>query len=156
MLDIRKELSQDHEDHEVQLLHLAQAVEEKLPADELRRRWVNFEENLVEHLDTEERSLFRVAVQAHRHEIEQLQSEHRKIRQAVIGLSVAVELHRLRKEALDELRLLLRMHTAHEERSLHQWLEADQGILARRGVLAIRARRERASARMKVVAKVGV
>jgi hypothetical protein len=149
-MHINHELSQDHEDHEVLLLHLAQALAAKRPAAELRRCWVNFEENLFDHLDTEERTLFAVVEQAHRLELAQLRAEHRQIRQAVIGLSVSIELHTLRTEAIDELRTLLLAHHTHEERSLHRWIETDQGILARRGILATRARRERSSARMKV------
>ncbi|HEY3666825.1 MAG TPA: hypothetical protein VGL19_12520, partial [Polyangiaceae bacterium] len=95
-----------------------------------------------------------VAAQAHRLEIEQLRAEHRQIRQAVVGLSVSIELHTLKKEAIDELIALLRLHNEHEERSLHRWLEQDEGILARRGVLAIRSRRERSSARLKAASKV--
>lgn len=152
-LDIRKELSQDHEDHELLLLYLAQAVEAQRPPTELHRCWAAFEENLFEHLETEERALFSVAAQAHRREIEQLQCEHRHIRYAVHALGASIELQTLRKEAIDELRSLLKAHTSREERSLHHWLEVDQGIMARRGVLAIRARRERASARMRVAPK---
>jgi len=153
-MDIKRELSQDHHDHERLLLQLGQSLEAKEPTAELRRHWVAFEENLFDHLDTEERSLFSVATQAHRLEIEQLRSEHRQIRHAVVGLAVSIDLHTLRKEALDDLLALLKTHHAHEERSLHDWLERDQGVLARRGVLAIRARRERSSARMKVAPKV--
>jgi len=152
-MDIKRELLRDHEDHESLLQQLARAIETKRPTAELRHCWVAFEENLFDHLDTEERFLFTVTAQAHRLEIEQLRSEHRQIRQAVIGLSVSIELNTLKKQAIDDLRDLMLAHGAHEERSLHQWLEADEGVMAQRGVLAIRSRRERSSARLRLVAK---
>jgi len=153
-MDVRTELLQDHADHEELLADLAHAIEARQSGAELRRLWSTFEDNLFDHLDTEERSLFTVAAQAHRLEIEQLRSEHRRIRQAVVSLSVSIELNTLKKQSIEELRQDLRAHSEHEERSLHRWLEADEGVLAYRGVLAIRSRRERSSARLRAAAKV--
>jgi len=153
--DAKKELTQDHEDHQALLRDLANSIDANEPGAELRRRWLAFEENLLDHLDTEERALFSVAVQAYRLEIERLRTEHRQIRQVAVGLGVAAELHSLKRPAVDELRDMLRAHNEHEERSLHRWLAEDEGVLARRGVLAIRSRRERSSARIRVAAKVG-
>ncbi len=155
MTDVKRELSHDHEDHRALLQDLANSIDAKEPGAELRRRWLAFEENLLDHLDTEERALFSVAVQAHRLEIERLRAEHRQIRQVAVGLSVAAELHSLKRPGIDELLDMLRAHNEHEEHSLHRWLEDDEGVLARRGVLAIRSRRERSSARIRVSAKVG-
>jgi hypothetical protein len=156
MLDVRRELHRDHEDHEVLLEQLVFAVESRQPFVEVRRCWSEFEENLFDHLDTEERYLFTVADQAHRLEIAQLRAEHQRIRQTVLRLGVSVELNTLKKQAIEDLRALLLAHSAHEQRSLHHWLEIDEGVLALRGVLAIRTRRERASARLRVAAKAGV
>ena len=152
-MDVRKELLQDHSDHEELLVELAHALEAKQSAAALRQLWTAFEENLFDHMDTEERSLFSVAAQAHRLEIEQLRSEHRRIRHSVVSLSVSIELNTLKKQSIDALLEELRAHGQHEERSLHRWLEADEGVLAYRGVLAIRSRRERSSARLRAAAK---
>jgi len=153
--NVKLELSRDHQDHDALLRHLAELVDAKRPPAEIRQCWLEFEENLVDHLETEERSLFSVAVQAHRLEIEKLRAEHRQIRQSLIGVSVSVELCTLKRSAIDELLTLLNAHVEHEERSLHHWLEEDEGILALRGVHAIRSRRERSSARLKAALKVG-
>lgn len=155
MNDFKKALSQDHEDHQVLLQHLADSLEARRPGAELQRCWLAFQENLLDELETEERSLFSVAVQAHQLEIERLRAEHRLIRQVVADLSVSIDQQTLKKPAIDALAGLLRAHTEHEERSLHRWLEEDEGFLARRGVLAIRSRRERSSARIRIAAKVG-
>lgn len=153
MSNVTKELAQDHEDHEQLLLQLATTLEAGWPPCELREGWAAFEENLFDHLETEERSLFNVAVQAHALEIEKLRAEHRQIRQSVLGMSVSVELYTLKGSAIEELRLMLRAHIEHEQRSLHRWLEVDQGILAHRGLLAIHSRRERSSPRLRAAAK---
>jgi hypothetical protein len=152
-MDVKRELLRDHEDHEHLLEQLARALETRRPAAELRRYWIDFEENLFDHLDTEERYLFTVTAQAHRLEVQQLRAEHRQIRHAVVGLSVSLELDTLKKQAIDELRNLLLAHSAHEERTLHRWLEVDEGVMAHRGVLAIRSRRERSSVRLRVATK---
>jgi len=153
MMDIKRELQLDHEDHAILLQQLAEAVEEKRNAAHLRQCWTAFEENLFDHLDTEERFLFKTTVQAHRLEIEQLQTEHRHIRQAVVAISVSIELNTLQRQAIEDLRRLLLTHSEHEERSLHHWLEIDEGVLARRGVMAIRNRREGSAPRLRAYAK---
>jgi iron-sulfur cluster repair protein YtfE (RIC family) len=154
-MDVKRELLRDHEDHERQLEQIALALEAKQPTAELHRCWIAFEENLLDHMAAEERYLFAVTAQAHRLEIEQLRTEHRRIRQAVLSLHVWLELNTLKKQAIDELHAELLTHGAHEERTLHRWLEVDEGVMARRGVLAIRRRRECSSARIRVAAKVG-
>jgi len=152
-MDVRKELSRDHEDHEELLLRLRHAVAECQSVTELRRCWLAFEENLLDHFEAEERSLFNVAVQAHRVEVAQLRAEHRLIRQALVALRASLELNALKPEAVDSLLAQLQAHSAHEACSLHRWLELDEGILARRGVLAMRSRRERSSPRLKATQK---
>jgi len=153
-MDVKRELLHDHEDHEHLLGQLALALEGTQPTAELRRCWIAFEENLLDHLDAEEHFLFTVTAQAHRLETEQLRTEHRRIRQSVLTLRVRLELNTLKKQAIDELRAQLLAHGAHEERTLHRWLEIDEGIMALRGVLAIRSRRERSAARLRVANKV--
>jgi hypothetical protein len=152
-MDIKRELFRDHEDHERALVQLARLLEARRPLAELRQCWTDFEQNLFEHLFTEERYLFSVAVQAHRLEIQQLRAEHRQIRQAMGGIGVSLALDALKRQDIDDLRALLLAHGAHEERSLHRWLEIDEGIMAHRGVLAIRSRRERSSSHSRACSK---
>jgi len=152
-MDVKQELNRDHEDHAILLKQVVNAIEAKRPITELRRCWSAFEENLFDHMATEERYLFPVASQAHRREIEQLRAEHTRIRQIVVLLRASLDLPSSASEGIEELGAVLRAHSAHEEQSLHRWLEIDEGILASRGVLAIRARRERASATTPVAVK---
>ncbi|HYP76799.1 MAG TPA: hemerythrin domain-containing protein [Polyangiaceae bacterium] len=154
-MDVKRELHLDHEDHVALLKQLTRAVELKRDRTHLQRCWEAFQENLLDHIDTEERYLFTATAQAHRLEIEQLRTEHRRIRQAVDALGVLIELDAVDKRSIDELRSLLQEHSAHEERSLHLWLEMDEGVMGHRGVLAIRTRRERSSALKRVAANEG-
>ena len=50
MTNVRQELSQDHEDHELLLQHLADTLDAKRPAAELRECCAEFEENLFDHM----------------------------------------------------------------------------------------------------------
>ncbi|MEP7051861.1 MAG: hypothetical protein ABJB12_15965 [Pseudomonadota bacterium] len=69
-------------------------------------------------------------------------------------VSVSLELHTPKGLVIEELQALLRSHSEHERRSLHRWLEQDEGILARRGLMEIRSRRERSVSRLRVAAKI--
>jgi hypothetical protein len=141
MLTATEYLARDHEEHEQLLCNLVRAMARDISPEEVRAAWLPFEHSLLEHLDAEERSLFCVFTQAHRSEIDALRSEHRRIRYAVIELSVSMELHSVKKAALDDLLALIRAHTVHEHRTLHKWLDEDEGISSRRAVLAMLARR---------------
>lgn len=145
MLTVKERLSKDHEQHERLLQGLADAVEARVSPEDLRRSWVRFERSVLDHLEAEERWLFSVFSQVHGSEILALRSEHRKIRYAIIELSVSVELHTAKKSALDGLMSLLREHTEHEDRTLHEWLEKDEGISSQRAILTMLARRAHAA-----------
>lgn len=124
------------------LLQLAEAVDNILPPEELRARWRKFQDSLLGHFDAEERLLFAVFAQGHRAATQRLRAEHRTISQAAAALSASIEQNTLQRSAVEELLSLLRAHTQHEARTLHCWLEQDEGSLARRRVLAFQQCRE--------------
>jgi hemerythrin len=144
MPTIKDDLCRDHEAHERMLVNLVESIDRNTSPKEFRLAWARLEKDLLEHLDAEEHSLFCVFTQAHQHELITLLGEHRRIRHAVIELSVCAALHTIKREALDSLLALLREHTRHEDQTLHKWLDEDEGISSRRGVLAMQARRARA------------
>lgn len=144
MPSVKDQLSQDHEEQAQLLSKLAESVAEGAPASTVQSRWLPFEQTLLDHLEAEELSLFGVFVQTHQREIDALRAEHRAIRYSVMGLGVRVALHTVEKAAIDELLALLREHSAHEERTLHDWLAHDEGISSQRAVLAMQSHRERA------------
>ena len=140
----KEHLSKDHEQQASLLRGLARALEARVPPDELRRRWSLFEHSLLSHLEAEESVLFPVFAQAHRSEILALRAEHSGIRWATIELSVSIELHTVKQGAIEHLLELLCAHGEHEQRTLHEWLDEDEGISSRRAILEMVARRERA------------
>jgi len=141
MNDLKQRLLADHADLERQLQVLARAVEANDAACDLRECWTRVESSLRDHLDTEERTIFPVVAAAHREEIEALRAEHQAIRKSLTELGLAVELHTLRKAAVDKLFLFLSEHAARENHSLYDWLEDTSDSGPRRGLLAMFDRR---------------
>jgi hemerythrin-like domain-containing protein len=123
MTSVKQNLQEDHAQLECRLQRLANAVDANDSCADLRRIWAGFEANLLDHLGTEERCLFPMVVQEHRAEVEALRAEHQHIRCALTELGICVELHTLRKQAVDELIGFLRHHAAREDASLYEWVE---------------------------------
>jgi len=144
MNDLKQRLLADHAELEQQLKALARAVEANDAARDLRDCWTGFETSLRDHMDTEERTVFPVVAPAHRPEVEALRAEHRVIRDALAELGLAVELHTLRKAAVDKLIVFLNQHATRENLSLYEWLERASGPRAHRGLLAMFDRRNKA------------
>jgi hemerythrin-like domain-containing protein len=146
MNDLKQRLSADHAELAQQLQALARSVDANDPACDLGQCWADFEASLSDHLDTEERVIFPVVASAHRAEIEALRAEHRLIRKTLSELGVAVELHTLRKAAVDALIAFLKQHAARENDSLYEWLERTPSSGTERGLRAMFERRLRGSA----------
>ena len=138
--EVKARLLSDHRALAELLKQLTCALEGANPPT-LAEQWARFEQNLRDHLDTEESCLFPLVASAHRDEIEQLRTEHQHIRRALSELGVAVELHTLRKASADELIVYLEQHALREDHSLYQWL--DESVAAQRGLRAMFERRAR-------------
>ncbi len=138
--EIKARLIGDHRALEQLLAQLTSAIE-GADSSELCEQWTRFEQNLRDHLDTEERCLFPLVAHEHRSEVESLRSDHQHIRHALSELGVAVDLHTLRKAAIDELIVYLQEHARREDRTLYQWVE--QYPTAERGLRHMFARRAR-------------
>ncbi len=135
---VKARLLSDHVALEELLAQLTSAIEGANPP-ELCEQWTRFEQNLRDHLDTEERCLFPLVDSAHRSDVETLRAEHQHIRRALSELGVAVDLHTLRKASVDELIAYLRRHALREDRSLYEWV--DDSAAAQRGLRALFERR---------------
>ena len=138
--EVKKRLLSDHNALEELLTQLTGAIEGANPPA-LCEQWARFEQDLGDHLDTEERWLFPLVASAHRDAIEELRVEHQYIRRALSELGLAVELHTLRKASVDELIVYLQRHALREDHSLYEWL--DESVAAQRGLRAMFNRRER-------------
>lgn len=138
--EVKARLVRDHRALEQLLTQLTSAIE-GADSSELCEQWTRFEQNLRDHLDTEERCLFPLVAQEHRNEVESLRRDHQHIRHALSELGVAVDLHTLRKAAIDELVVYLQEHARREDRTLYQWVE--ENPTAARGLRQMFARRAR-------------
>lgn len=126
MNDIKQRLSADHDELERQLRELARAIDTNDAASDLHQCWQHFEASLLEHLGAEERTIFPVVAAAHRPEMEELRVEHQVIRKSLAELGLALELHTLRKPAVDELISFLSQHAARENSTLYTWIDAEK------------------------------
>jgi hemerythrin-like domain-containing protein len=141
MTHFKQRLLDDHAELEGRLQRLADSVDANDPCSELRTVWAEFESNLLDHLDTEERCLFPVVAREHRAEIEALRAEHQHIRRTVAELGVCVELHTLRKQSVTDLIELLQRHAERENNSLYEWSERQSEGRALQGLFAMFERR---------------
>ncbi|HEX3854115.1 MAG TPA: hemerythrin domain-containing protein [Polyangiaceae bacterium] len=139
MLQLKQGLLDDHSKLEAELRALADSVAANDSCSDLSCVWASFESHLLEP-GREERNLFPLVAHEHRAEIEALRGEHRRIRQVVTDLGVCVELHTLRKSAIDELIEFLEGHADREAHSLYEWSESESKNLSLSGVFAMLAR----------------
>lgn len=91
-----------------------------------REAWTAFERGLTGHMAAEEATLLPVFDQFEPEEAARVRAEHLRIRTLLDELGVALDLHALREEKVEELVAALRAHAAHEEAGLYPW--ADQAL----------------------------
>jgi hemerythrin-like domain-containing protein len=137
MSDLKQRLSADHDELERQLRELAHAIATNDAASDLHQCWQHFEASLREHLDAEERTIFPVVAAAHRPEVEALRADHQFIRESLAELGLALELHTLRKAAVDELITFLSQHAARENGTLYAWIDHEEHRHLLRPLLAM-------------------
>ena len=140
LTELKARLLSDHRALEKLLVQLTCAVE-GANAPTLCEQWTRFEQNLRDHLDTEERFLFPLVASAHRNDVEELRAEHQHIHRALSELGVSVDLHTLRKAEVDELIVYLQQHALREDRTLYHWL--DGSAAAQRSLHGMFERRAR-------------
>jgi hypothetical protein len=90
--------------------------------------WSALEARLLAHLEFEESHLllgFELVAPA---EAARLSEEHRQIRRALGEIGVAIELHTVREDHVEEFLGLLRAHAAREEALLYPWARAPVAV----------------------------
>ena len=125
MNGLKRQLMDDHGRMESLLQQFAQAVLSNDAPCDLQECYARFETSLQKHLDIEERCLFPIVEAKHCEQIEALRAEHQAIRAALSKLGMDLELHALRKPAVDELVSFLGEHADRENHSLYEWLESE-------------------------------
>jgi hemerythrin-like domain-containing protein len=94
--------------------------------DDTRKLWGELERGLLSHMEAEERFVFPVFAHVDREEARALLAEHGLLRDQLLQLGIAVDLHYIRYEASREFAQLLERHAGREENLLYRW--ADQRL----------------------------
>ena len=92
-------------------------------APDLRDLWTDLDHGLLAHLEAEERYVLPAFAHIDREEARALLREHGLIRERLLELGVAVDLHLGRYEAGRELVDMLRAHADREDKLLYRWAD---------------------------------
>jgi Hemerythrin HHE cation binding domain len=126
------------------LARLMAAVEVDARAD-IHSNWVVLESELLAHMEAEERYVLPAFARIELGEARALLAEHASLRDQLLELAVAVELHYARIEMCEKLVATLEAHIKRETALLYRWaatrLDDRLGLAARRHIEAARAAR---------------
>lgn len=89
--------------------------------------WCDLEDFALSHLAAEEEELIPRFVLHDPEEAATLLAQHRQIRDGLLEVGVAEQLHAIRKERVDALLDLMAAHREREERGLYAWAAAAPG-----------------------------
>lgn len=91
--------------------------------DQVTRLWADFDHGLLAHMEAEERFVLPIFAHVDADEAKALLREHGLLREELLELGVAVDLHLLRYDRSRELAALLEAHATREERLLYRWAD---------------------------------
>ncbi len=117
-------MSHSHEYLEGLYARLLEAM--AINAPDLRELWTELDHGVLAHMEAEERFVLPAFARFDRDEAVGLLRDHGKIREQLLELGIAVDLHAIRYESSRELVELLRAHARREESLLYRW--ADQRL----------------------------
>jgi len=100
---------------------LLDALEANAP--DVRTLWTELDHGLLAHLEAEERFVLPAFAKVDRDEAVALLREHGKIREQLLELGIAVDLHFIRLEQSRAFIDALRSHAAREDRLLYRWAD---------------------------------
>jgi hypothetical protein len=89
-------------------------------------RWNELDHNLLAHMEAEERFVLPVFAHVDQEEALALLREHGQLREQLLQLGIAVDLHCVRYDASREFAELLERHASREASLLYRW--ADQHL----------------------------
>lgn len=90
---------------------------------ELARRWSEIEHQLCDHMMAEEHFLFPSYQHAEPENAQDLRNQHARLREQVLEIGVAVQLHTVCMDQLQAFAAALRAHAQREEASLYRWAD---------------------------------
>jgi hemerythrin-like domain-containing protein len=91
--------------------------------DDVATLWSAFDLRLREHLELEERHLIPAFAKSHPSDAARLLADHTLIRESLVKLGVALDLHLSRADMITKFVGLLRRHGAREDELLYAWSE---------------------------------
>ncbi len=121
--DVYRLMRGDHRRVESELENLMLAVQAD-DRDTVRTEWTTLERELSSHLEAEEHFMIPAFATVQHDEAVALLREHGQIRQALLEVGVAIELHYLQSPQLRELVELLHAHAHREESLLYPWADS--------------------------------
>jgi hypothetical protein len=122
---LRTYLTEDH-------ARLADLVEGLIPAieadaPEARSLWSELDRGVLAHLEAEERFVLPAFARFDRDEALALLREHGQIREQLLELGVAQDLHQLRLDRSRQFIATLRAHAAREDEVMYRWADRELG-----------------------------
>jgi hemerythrin superfamily protein len=128
-------LVRSHEHLRDEVARLLAAMQANARPD-VAARWGQFEHALLDHMEAEERFILPAFAHVDRDEAIALLRDHGLIRQNLLELGIAVDLHCIRYERSQEFIELLLHHAEREQRLLYRWADEQLSPAARRAVKA--------------------
>ncbi|MBL0215264.1 MAG: hemerythrin domain-containing protein [Myxococcales bacterium] len=114
-------MTSDHARLETVFERLLDAME--LGAPDARALWTELDRGLLSHLEAEERYVLPAFATVDRLAAREILRDHAQIREQLLELGVAMDLHMLRYEHSQEFIRVLRSHAAREDKLLYQWAD---------------------------------
>jgi iron-sulfur cluster repair protein YtfE (RIC family) len=111
-----------HEQLRDQVTRLLAAMQANARAD-VTTLWNELEHNLLNHMEAEERFVLPAFAHVDYGEATALLRDHGLIRESLLELGIAVDLHCIRYERSQEFIDLLLRHAEREERLLYRWAD---------------------------------
>lgn len=105
--------------------------------DDIATLWNELDNGLLTHMEAEERFVLPQFAHIDRAEARELLRQHGEIREQLLELGIAIDLHYVRFERAEDFVRLLQSHAAREERLLYRW--ADERLTPET-IEAVRAR----------------
>lgn len=115
-------MMRSHEQLRTEVTRLLSAMQADARGDVITL-WNELEHKVLDHMDAEERFVLPAFAHVDRGEAVALLREHGLIRENLLELGIAVDLHCIRYERSQELFDLLLGHAEREERLLYRWAD---------------------------------
>lgn len=90
---------------------------------EIAKQWASIERKLLDHMTAEEHLVLPAYQHADPGNAQALRDQHAGLREQVLEISIAIQLHTVRLEQLRQFVAALRAHATDEESSMYRWAE---------------------------------